>query len=473
MLTETDQALMADKLNMAKAIMRAGSDPTKRSNYTMNYNEDFSNFYKSTDDITGTASGTGNVGDYQNMMELRFMCEKRLGVGYNITHGFAETALFNWFGVKPVDSEKRVPVNGLNKWIMDTDFKNQAILWDAHKRMYGMGLLVKFWKQNEDMRYPAPSTPPRKFSVISPIYLSANNTYETRYIDYDPEMWRFMGGNLKVKSIHPSRIEVIRGKPQQDTYRGLSVIEPIYLPLICYYNSLVYMTRGMGKWGNMTPVIKSGSVTPTPTEYTEFLALMQEFVMNGFFFLGKDDSLEYPTTNISQGLYQMIEIFKEEIAAGTDFPVNRIFGRIESGGIGSQGALTAERQYLNRIANEQVAISDDFLRIFIKSGFDFDGKELDWNLALQRTKDQQLNEEMMQVQLDMLKEQFKSMKLERQMLKQQKDLFEEYKDTFTPDQQITQAKQIEEDFQRANAKYVRTYEEFVKLRAMLSPRGEA
>jgi len=74
-------------------------------------------------------------------------------------------------------------------------------------------------------------------------------------------------------------------------------------------------------------------------------------VANNFFFLGKDDKLEFPTTNIGDGIYNLAELFKEDISAGTRIPLNELFGRTESGGISGTGNLTAERKIYQPIRN--------------------------------------------------------------------------------------------------------------------------
>jgi hypothetical protein len=467
-LTKIETGYLNRALLRQYNIMQNGGRPSlPRKIGTSDFEQDFANFYGATENIMNN-SGTGGLGDSQNMFELHFLCNKRLGVGNAITQGFSEDALFNWFNPKKVDTKSTtVTVPGFNKWTVETDFKNQAINWNTHKRVFGIGLLCKFWTTKDDMSLPAPRKPPKKFQVISPLYLAPVNTYETPYIDYDEDVWKFHGGNLRVKTIHRSRIEVLRGTPQQDTYRGLSIPETIYLPLICYYNALIYFTKAMSKWGSMTPVIKSGSVTPTSDEYKEFLKLMEEFVMNGFFFLGRDDSLEYPTTNIGQGLYQAVELLKEEIASGTRIPLNQLWGRSESGGIAGTGNLTAERKYLNNLANEQIKISDDFLRIFTDARFDFEGKDLMWNLALQKTREQQLIEEQMEINLAISKQQFNMMKKENTMMKAQQELFDEHKSEFTAEQQLASAEQIKEDFVHRNEKF----DKFMRMQNMLSLRG--
>ena len=279
-------------------------------------------------------------------------------------------------------------------------------------------------------------------------------------LTYDEDVLEFFGGHLRSTRIHRSRLEVIRGPPQTDSFRGLSVLEPIYLSTICYYNGLIYLTRAMAKNGNMVPVLHSGSVTPTPDEYTNFLQLMTQFVMNGFFFLGANDKLEYPNTNIGTGLYDIMEILKEDISSGSRIPLNKLFGRAESGGIGGEGALTAERTYLNQLANEQTKISDDFLRIFKMAGFDFEGKELGWNLAIQKTTAQQLAEEAQRLNNELLEMQVKQMKQESKMLTMQQELFEKHKDSMNFDQQLGASEQIKEDFGQHLQKFEKIQEKF-------------
>jgi len=450
MYSQADMLKAISMVSKQYTAMKSGKDPrqmpTYKQDYKSDYTDDMMTWYNATDDITKT-SGSGQYYSTQNLYELEFLANKRLGVGHAITEGFAKDALYNWFEPKKVDSENtRVKIPGFKKWQKDTDFKNKSILWYTHKRTYGIGLMVKFWTSHDKMETPAPRKPPKDFQVISPTLLSATNTYKTRYLTYDEEMWKFQGGNLKVRSIHPSRIEVIRGTPQTDNFRGYSVLEPIYLSLICYFNGMINITRGVAKWGSMIPVLKSGTVTPTPTEYTNFLKLMEEFVMNNFMFIGRDDKIEFPTVSNGQGILQAMEFIKEDIASGTRIPLNVLFGRAESGGIGGEGALTAERTYLNQLANGQTNISDDFINIFSDAGFDFEDRDLDWNLAIQKTKEQQLTEERMRLEIDMMRAQNTAMQLENRMMKQQEELYEKYKDQWTPEQQMEGAKQIEEDF---------------------------
>jgi hypothetical protein len=381
----------------------------------MTYRNDFAQFYGATENIYNSA-GSGTLGTSQSLQELNFLSRQRMGVGNAITQGVSEDALFNWHDPKKIDSKHTlVTVPGLKKWEKDTNFKSQAIAWNTDKRIFGIGFLVKFWSsrdvRNGMISKPAPRTPPKKFQVLSPLYLAPVNTHDTRMLDYDEDVWLFQGGNLRVSSIHKSRVEVLRGPLQTGTYRGLSVIEPVYLSIICLYNILIYLTRGVSKYGSRIPVMKSGGPTPTPEEYTKFLALMTEYVMNNFFFIGKEDEIQFPATNLGAGMFEIAELFKEDICSGTRIPLNELFGRSEGAGISGAGVITAQQKYANGLANEQLKISDDLIRIYTQAGFDFEDKDLKWNVAIQKTPEQQLTEERMELENEMLKKQIWNSKM--------------------------------------------------------------
>ena len=102
-------------------VMGKGGDPRKMLG-TADFSDDFNNFYSATEDIS-RSSGSGSQSSSQNLLELHFLAERRLGVGNALTQGFAEDALFNWFNPKKVDTKNtHVTIPGFNKWVTDTDF---------------------------------------------------------------------------------------------------------------------------------------------------------------------------------------------------------------------------------------------------------------------------------------------------------------------------------------------------------------
>jgi hypothetical protein len=115
---------------------------------------------------------------------------------------------------------------------------------------------------------------------------------------------------------------------------------------------------------------------------------------------------------------------KEDISAGTFIPLNFLFGRAESGGIGGEGALTAERSYLQVISNIQKSFSDDILFRFGKWGFDVAGLDIRWNLSLQKTREQELKEQAMEEQLKQLKINTSMLRLQKRQLQTQVEMGE-------------------------------------------------
>lgn len=463
-----DTKIFQNALDGLYADFKSGKliPPKRRSKGVSNakYSEDFANFYSASQDIY-SGSGSGTQYDAKSLLELRFLSEERLGTGYAISHDYSKTALFNWFKLKKIDSKRSYFYpKGWKKWIRDSDFKNQSIVWDGHKRAYGVGLLVKYYKAYEDMSTPAPNTPPKKFQVISPLTLAPTNTYSTRMLDYDEEMWEFMGGNLRVKKIHKSRIEIIRGTPRQSSWRGLAVLETNYLALICYYNAIIYLTRGLAKFGTNIPVMKTGSVIPTSAQYKKYLAIMEEFIANNFFILGKNDELIQQPSGIGAGLYEILEILKEEICAGTNMTLNYLYGRAASGGMSGEGALSAERKMMQGFVNEQTEISDDYIDIFNQAGFDFEDLELDWNLALMKTTEQELMERQMELNNELLEQQVKMSKGEVKMLDAQQELFDENKHLLTGQQQLQEQERIKEDFRSSKQRL----DDYFRLQRIIS-----
>jgi hypothetical protein len=156
------------------------------------------------------------------------------------------------------------------------------------------------------------------------------------------------------------------------------------------------------------------------TAFENWLDLMIEYQANYFYLIGKEDELEFKNAKLGQGMSEYIEFLKEDISAGLGIPLNFLFGRSVSGGIGGEGALTAERNYMQTIANVQKSISDDVLRIVSDCGFNVDGLRLSWNLALQKTSEQRKREKMMDLQNEILEEQLKQMRTQTEMQEQQK-----------------------------------------------------
>lgn len=405
---------------------------------------DYANFHKPTDNIYESPTG-GSTDDRgrPSIQELFFMGSQRIGLGHRICFGTASDAIRNWFKFEDINTKKVVLLPKIDAWIQKTDFKNQCIQWVSDARQYGVGFLVKYWGNNEDMAVAPPKSPPTKFGAISPLYLMPLNTYESNTLDFDEECWEFQGGvfGAKSKLIHRDRIEVLTFERIPGHWRGISQLEPIWLSLVCYYNAIIYSMKAVSKWGGMIPVMKSGHAVPTPKEYAARLEIMTEFVKNNFFILGRDDDLQFPSTNLGQGIAQIIEILKEDISSGTKIPLNQLFGRSVSGGIGGEGALTSERNYMNLLAGVQTSCEDDIWKI-ISDYWDVSHVHPAWNLALQKTSEQRIREEGMVLQNEIMEENLKMLKHQNKMMKKQEQWLEENMDILSVEEEAEQLENV-------------------------------
>jgi len=401
---------------------------------------DFQNYYKPTDDIYG--SGGSGTGDRPSFEEMRSVAQRRLGVGWRATKMVAGDVVRNQF--KFVDyRDKKVEKPEIFKWMMKSDFFNQLEDLLYYERTYGVAFLVKYYSSNDDLSTKPPNKPPKKFQALPPVYLSPTNLWDTNMLDYEQEEWEFTGGLLNSQTIHKDRIYVLTTRPVAGSWRGISVFEPIWLPLMCYFQALIYLTKGIAKWGNAVPILKMGDSEVNKKAFDEWLDLMIEYQANYFYLIGKEDDLQFANAKLGQGMTEYIEFLKEDISSGVGITLNFLFGRSVSGGIGGEGALTSERNYMQTLANVQRSISDDVLAIVRDSRFDVEGLQVSWNLALQKTSEQRLREERLEIQNDIMREQLKQMKEQNRMLKTQRQQLEQNQQLITSmDEQYEQTGEV-------------------------------
>lgn len=395
------------------------------------FQSDYANYMKPSDDLY---SGTTTGGDYDGVFtlwDLQYLADRRLGVANNITWGAERNATRNWFqfaepdNLKPFKNETTKDVY---KLMVKTDFKRQSYPWGAHERQFGVSYLFLDYGQQGDLSTPAPNKPPVRFEAISPLHLSPTNTFQTRGISWDPEVWEFNNGHLgtingKGVKLHKSRIKVMLTRPNANDWRGLSVMDPCALSMSCYLNAMVFLLRAFAKFGNMAAVWKTASEHPETYEILERMDLLEEFQMNGNFVVGKNDQIEFPNTRIAAGLYEAMEIYKEDIASSVQIPINHLFMRNVGGGL-SDGDLTAERTYLNTLANIQMDRTDDYLDIWHRWYPELEDKTLLWNIAIQRTRAQEINIEQMEIQTKILAEQLKQQRFASKQAKMNQEMME-------------------------------------------------
>lgn len=376
--------------------------------------DDFSySFYSPTQDPF-TESSSGNFSSRPSWKELQTFSESRVGVGYRATWVVAHDAIRNKFRFTDLDGNT-VHRPEISEWLKRSDFFNQFATLLGYERVYGIGFMISFYKgETAKDLYKAPprGQRPTKFKVLSPLYMSPLEQYSPERLDWDVDTWTFRGGITNSVEIHTDRVYVLSTRPSQSSWYGVPVLEPIWTSLMAYYNCIIFLTKGIAKWGNLVPVLKMGSRLPSANEVSRYIDMINEMEMNGTFILPDAAELRFETTNIGAGINEIMQVIKEDISSGLQIPLNQLFGLSQSGGIGGEGALTSERNYMNLLGNIQGSVSDDVLNIIERALFDTDGLKIDWNLALQKTTEQRLREENLRLQNEMLRKQIERMDIE-------------------------------------------------------------
>jgi len=377
----------------------------------MSPGSDFANMYTPTDDWWGTPSGEDNRPSFHDCEAL---ASERVGFGWHLTKLAAGDVVRNGFDF--IDYENRIIKKPhVFKWMIRSDFMNQLETLLRYERTYGVAFLVKYWGKNDKFETKPPKKPPLKFQAFPPTVLTPYNVTETGLLDYDEEVWEFVGGKYNTTFIHKDRIHVLITRKVPDDWRGLSVFEPIYFSSVAYVNLIINMSKGLAKFGNVIMQYMLPEEFPSIEMYREYAELVEDFKATYTFIVGKDQEVKFQDTKIATGVNEFGEFLKEDICSGTGFPLNELFGRAVSGGIGGQGALTSERGKIQTISNIQHNISDDVWKIIRDCGWRLDDLMVKFRLDLQKTERARLEEESIQWDNKIKEKQWEALALQNVM----------------------------------------------------------
>ena len=404
--------LMVEKVEVLDQEEYAMDLIHKMKTYIQSHRNDFQQFYSPSDDIYGE-SRSGND-SRPSWADLERLGNERCGFGWQLTKGLAADAVRNGFEFVTYDG-KIEPKEDIFKWTIKSDFHNQLEDLVRYERIYGASFFMKYWGKNDDYSKPAPKRPPTKFQAFPPTILTPINLTDTKYLDYDAETWDFQGGNNTSVEIHRSRVHVLITRPSPYAWWGLSIFEPIYLSASGYLNLMINGMKMMAKYGNVVTSFTMAEENPSLELYQEYEELINEFKAAYTFILGKGEEINFQDTKISNGLQEFAEFLKEDISSGSGVPLNALFGRAVSGGIGGAGALTAERGKIQTISNIQHNISDDVWKIISDCGWNIDDLMVRFRLDLQKTEMAKHEERSMELQNFILEEQLKTLQLGNMM----------------------------------------------------------
>lgn len=369
---------------------------------------DFASHFLPTDDVYGSSGSGGD--DIPMLSHFQWLAERRLGIGWKVTWKASQDAVRNRFKIADYQGEIQER-DDIFDWmeLPDVDFYNQLGYALYFERVYGIGFLMKYYttndREHQDFSTPAPKNKkPIALQAFPPTVMTPTDIYRTSYLDTDPQKWTMQGGVYNSQQIHPSRVEVIMTRRVPHRWRGLSVFEPIWIPLMSYFQAQIFLLRGFARLGNMIPFFAIDSTDDLESLYALYADLIDEMKMNGIFIGRKGDEMVFAHPDAAQGLDKQMEIWKEDIAAGVSMPVPILWGRVASAGLGGAAYLMAERYYWNEISNIQASISDDIIRIIKSAGFKWKKNRIDWNLSITKTDQQRLLDEGMEIQNEILKE---------------------------------------------------------------------
>ena len=370
--------------------------------------EDFVNYYVPNEDkYQTTGSGEDLSGSWS---QYEFLAERRIGTGRKIAWFPAEDAVRE--GIKFLNKKTKevVPQPEIDTWMEDTDFLNQLAKAIYFERVYGISFLISYYSENDKEKGVLNEEVKKSegtivaFEALPPTVISPTDSYRSEKLDKNPQKWSLQGGLYDPQQIHYSRVRVFMSREVVNRWFGLSVFEPIWDSTIPYYQALIYLLRGFSKWGNLIPKVTIDSTDSVEDVFDKNVELVEEMKMNGTFIFPAGTTIDFANTQLATGLREMLEIWIEDMAAGSGIPVPIMMGRVVSSGLSGIGYLVAERYYWNTIKKIQKSFTDDVRAILIAAGFDMKDIEIDWNLVITKTDQQRLVDESLQLENEIMKE---------------------------------------------------------------------
>ena len=382
---------------------------------------DFAGYHLPTEDSFASA-GTGEdlSGSWS---QYEFLSEQRIGIGPRITRMPAEDAVINGFKFLDRNTGEEVKKPKVQQWVEDTDFLNELAQALYFERMYGVGFLLMYYSEDDKAKGLLGKEVKKSEGIIKafeahpPTILSPVNIYESDKLDKNPQNWDLMGGEYNPQRIDHTRVRVIMTRHKPNRWYGLSIWEPIWDSAIPYYQALIFLLRGFVRWGNTLATYIINSEEDIETLYNKHGTLIEEMAMNGVLIAPMGSEVGFTPTQLATGLREMMDIWIEDICAGTAIPVPLLMGRVVASGLGNNGYAIMERYYWNMIQKIQRSITDDVLAILKQASFKLDGLKLDWNISLTKTDEQRLADELMEREITLADLEIETVKLSQDRMK--------------------------------------------------------
>ena len=369
---------------------------------------DFVNYKLPTDDaFESSGSGEDLSGSWS---QYQYLAEKRIGIGPKITRFPAEDAVREGFKFLNKKTKEVVEKSEIELWMEDTDFLNELAKAIYFERVYGISFLVSYYSKEDKIEgklgdpYKKSEGKPIAFEALPPTEVSPVNLWKSERLDHNPQKWDIRGGLFNPQLIHHTRIRVFMSRPVVNRWYGLSIFEPMWDAVICYYQALIFTLLGFAKWGNLIPSVTTSSEDSIEEVFDKHIDTLEQMKMNGSFIWPQGTEIKFLETKLGSGLRELMDIWIEDISSGSGIPVPILMGRVVASGLGNNGYAIMERYYWNTVKKIQKTFTDDVRAILIQAGFNLKDVEIDWNLTITKTDQQRLMDEGLHVENEIMKE---------------------------------------------------------------------
>ena len=410
LLEVTGQAMT--KLGTARA-----EKAQKSLEKTINFQSDFAEIYSPSQNFMNENASGGDAyaeGGRIPLNELVAMTQYRIGWAYRATYGKAQAIYRNGYEFVPEDFDidtESVEQKEIKNYFDQVDWFSFRIQHLFREKQTGLGIGVFAYpgEKREDMMeeidFSKMKNRPDRLKAYSAWHLVPNNFLHYELGDYDKSKWDFRGGIVSTLFNH-TRISLLETKPEPFHLRGLSEIEPIWTPAICYFNTMIFVLKTLAQVGVTSIGIQSPNEFPTKKEADSYLELLNSFRANKFYLLGAGATLvtQNMASQIGKGLADFIEFLKEDISSRLVMPKNQLFGRSEGGGLDGAGALVSKDDMLAEFMAEALDMTSEelaFLRGPCKFEKHLEGLTLRWRLDLHKTEMERLQEEALRIDMKM------------------------------------------------------------------------
>jgi len=354
------------------------------------------------------------------------MTQYRSGWAFRAVFGTARDIYRNGYEFVELDAEPEDRPHHkpeIRKFFDEVDFFSFRCNQLYRERQTGLGIGVAMYPRDTAELMGKPLTNlkdrPNRLKAYSAWHLYPTNMLQYSFGDYDKELWNFRGG-MRSQEFHHSRITLLETRPEPFMLRGLSVIEPIWAPAICYYNTMIFVLKSLAQVGVMTVGVKTAREVPTKEEVDAVVDYIDLFRANKVYVAGAgaDFVFQNQASNIGRGLGEFLEFLKEDISSSLIIPKNQLFGRSEGGGLDGAGALVSKDDYLSALMADAGDITSEelkFLRGPCKFEKHLEGLTIRWRLDLHKTEMERLNEGAARLNMEMMKLQAEELKRQAQI----------------------------------------------------------